>query len=79
MKKFIIEKATANKIAYAIDAVAFATAFGIAYVEDRKIKKEEDDEKKAVMMAKGYKKVMAPIYAAGAALIGMCFFCKNPD
>ena len=78
MKKFIIERSTANKIAYAIDAAAVAGMFVISYIDGRKIDKEEDAEKRMEMNMKAYKRVIYPLYVAGAALAGMCIFCNNP-
>lgn len=78
MKKIIIERSTANKIAYAIDAAAVAGMFAVSYLEGRKIDKEEDAEKRIEMNKKAYKHIMYPLYVAGAALVGMCIFCKNP-
>ena len=78
MKKFIIERSTANKIAYAIDAAAVVGMFVVSYIDERKIDKEEDAEKRMEMNKKAYKHIMYPLYAAGAALAGMCIFCKNP-
>ena len=78
MKKFIIERSTVNKIAYAIDAAAVVGMFVVSYIDERKIDKEEDAEKRMEMSKKAYKHIMYPLYAAGAALAGMCIFCKNP-
>ena len=78
MKKFTIERSTANKIAYAIDAAAVAGMFIVSYIDGHKIDKEEDAERRMEMNKKAYKHVMYPLYAAGAALAGMCIFCKNP-
>lgn len=79
MKKIIIKRSTANKIAYAIDAAALAGVIGISWLEQRKIDKEEDHTKRLDMIDKAYYRSLYPLYAAGVAFFAMAIFCKNPE